>query len=193
MRSAISVLLEQTTSCGHPCLQPADPCSTDLFEYPTTACPRPMRHAETVREMRETVQQRTAWSSSAQCGGTKRKIVVETARSVCVSCKNSTSNAASSLRQDSATLMCTTPRAAACSAPSSADASPEDQKKNGREKQGFQHTYHMLRWPLLRLNVLLDAAAAALDARRLQTFCEHWRLDQHLGTSTLLILSAAPL
>ena len=33
-------------------------------------------------------------------------------------------------------------------------------------------TYHLLRWPVLHLHVLLDAAAAALDARRLQTFTD---------------------
>ena len=38
------------------------------------------------------------------------------------------------------------------------------------EKNRDFDTYHLLRWPVLRLHVLMDAAAAALDARCLQTF-----------------------
>ena len=38
------------------------------------------------------------------------------------------------------------------------------------EKKKDFDTYHLLRWPVLSLHVLLDGAAAALDARRLQTF-----------------------
>ena len=45
MWSAMSVLLEKTAFGGHASLQPADPRGTDLFEHPTAACPRSVRHA----------------------------------------------------------------------------------------------------------------------------------------------------
>ena len=58
-------------------------------------------------------------------------------------------------------------------------------------------TYLLLRWPVLRRHVLMDAAAAALDARRLQTFantgdCAAWvnrnpGVDERCGTNALLI------
>ena len=63
-------------------------------------------------------------------------------------------------------------------------------------------TYHLLRWAMLRLHVLLDATAAALDARRLPTFANTGDCATRLGiqalisicgTSTLLISSSDPL
>ena len=51
----------------------------------------------------------------------------------------------------------------------------KDHKIRLPEKNKDSDTYHLLRWPVLRLHVLLDAAAAALDARPADV-CEHWRL-----------------
>ena len=45
MRSAMSVLLEETAFGGHASLKPADPSIADVLEHHTAACPRPMIHA----------------------------------------------------------------------------------------------------------------------------------------------------
>ena len=45
MRSAMSVLLEETAFGGHASLQPADPRIADFLEHLTAACPRPVIHA----------------------------------------------------------------------------------------------------------------------------------------------------
>ena len=45
MRSAISVLLEETAFGGHASLEPADPSIADFLEHLTAACPRSVRHA----------------------------------------------------------------------------------------------------------------------------------------------------
>ena len=69
--------------------------------------------------------------------------------------------------------MCTTPGGAACSAPSSADFSPVGGiQKHVKEGPACLTTCHLLRWPVLRRHEPLDTAAAALDARRLQTFAD---------------------
>ena len=92
-------------------------------------------------------------------------------REMCVMHEKSM-DAASSPRQGAATTMwSTTPGAAACSAASGADSSPEeDHKIRLTEGNKDFDTYHLLRWPVLRLYVLLDSAGAALDASRLPTF-----------------------
>ena len=114
---------------------------------------------------------------------------------------------ASSSRRAAPVSTSTTPGGAACSAPSSADSSPVVGDGNVTTINEKYHiilpTYHLLRWPMLRRHVLMDAAAAALDARRLQTFAntgdcatrinKNPGVDQHLGTRTLLILSSDPL
>ena len=45
MRSAMSVLLEETAFGGHASLQPADPSIGDFLEHLTAACPIPVIHA----------------------------------------------------------------------------------------------------------------------------------------------------
>ena len=45
MRSAMSVLLEETAFGGHASLEPADPSIADVLEHHTAACPRPLIHA----------------------------------------------------------------------------------------------------------------------------------------------------
>ena len=45
MRSAMSVLLEETAFGGHASLEPADPSIADVLEHHTPASPRPMIHA----------------------------------------------------------------------------------------------------------------------------------------------------
>ena len=52
-------------------------------------------------------------------------------------------------------------------------------------------TYNLLRWPVLRLYVLLDAAAAALDAGCLQTFANTGDCIQHGSTEIQALMSAA--
>ena len=99
--------------------------------------------------------------------------------------------AASSFRHGAPTLMCTT-------------QVPilhlwEGHKAILAEKNKDCNTYHLLRWPVLRFHVLLDAAAAAVDARCLQTFantgdCTTWCVckgasNKHLGKITRLISS----
>ena len=60
-------------------------------------------------------------------------------------------------------------------------------KKHVKEVSAHLHTYHLLLWPVLRLHVLLDAAVAALDARRLRTPAT----VQHRSTEIQLLMSAA--
>ena len=45
MRSAMSVLLEETAFGGHASLEPADPSIADFLEHITAACPRSVIHA----------------------------------------------------------------------------------------------------------------------------------------------------
>ena len=45
MRSAMSVLLEETAFGGHASLQPADPSIADVLEHLTAAWQRPVIHA----------------------------------------------------------------------------------------------------------------------------------------------------
>ena len=69
-------------------------------------------------------------------------------------------------------------------------------KKRSKEDPAHVPTHHLLRWSVLRLRVVLDAAAAALDARRLQTFSDTsdratWLkrnpgVDERCGTNALL-------
>ena len=78
----------------------------------------------------------------------------------------------------------TTPGGAACSAPSGADSSLVEgpQNKNGREKQGYRH---MSLASLARAPP--SCAAAALDARRLQTLAT----EQHGTEATQALISDA--
>ena len=45
MRSAMSVLLEETAFGGHASLEPADPSSAVFLERLMAACPLPVMHA----------------------------------------------------------------------------------------------------------------------------------------------------
>ena len=113
-------------------------------------------------------------------------------RNMCVLHEKSL-NAASSLRQATGTSMCITPGGAACSTPSGADLIPVGgpQNKNVKRESHNSPTYHLLRWPVPRLHVLTDAAAAALDARCPQTFANTADVasNKHFGKNTLMVLS----
>ena len=99
---------------------------------------------------------------------------------------------ASSSRRAAPASTSTTPGGAACSAPSSADSSPVVGDGNVTtiyKKSSFYPRITCFAGPCsAAMYLLMDAAAAALDARRLQTFANI--VDQHLGTSTLQILSS---
>ena len=70
-------------------------------------------------------------------------------------------------------------------------------------KRAQYSTYYLLRWAVLRRHALMDAVAAALDARCLQTSANSgdraaWRVcneasDRRCGTKTFFLLSSCPL